>query len=290
MRVLALTSLKGGTGKTTIAASLAHLAGKKGRPVVVIDLDAHAPLTASTLGGPSDSLSRALAAARDGDDWTLLLAAVPVLGPAVWLLGGGRGESLPPLLGYLPALCEQIGETPIGGTLPGWVILDCPGYSDEATEAVLSAASDVAVPMSLTMNDVTTTIHTLVRIRRRGESGAHFRFLGLVPNNVGPAMVDRSVLGAGDPASPIWQAVSSGKLLPHIPHSNTLRATFARTSRDGAVVPVAFAAHTPAALQLGRLFDAIETLSFEREQWALELMVHIGYKAREARELLHGQN
>jgi MinD-like ATPase involved in chromosome partitioning or flagellar assembly len=286
MRVLALTSLKGGTGKTTIAASLAHLAGEKGRPVVVIDLDAHAPLTASVLGGPSESVSCALGSAAAGDDCMPHLVSAPVLGPDVWLLGGGRGESPLPLLQYLPALCEQIAATPIGGRLPGWAILDCPGYSDEVTQAVLSAATDVVVPMSLTMNDVATTIHTLVMIKRTGGSGAHFRFLGLIPNNVVSAMVDRSVLGAGDPHNPIWQAVSSGKLLPHIPNSNTVRATFARTAAGGAVVPVAFAAHTPAAAQLRRLFEAIDTLSFEREQWAFDLMVHVGYSQAEARRFL----
>lgn len=286
MRILALTSLKGGTGKTTIAANLAYLAGEKRRPVVVIDLDAHAPLTSSVLGGPSEAIACALCAAAEGDDWIPHLAPAPVLGPNVWILGGGRGGSLLPLVSYLPTLCEQIAATPIGGKLPAWAILDCPGYSDAVTEAVLSAATDVAVPMSLTMNDVATTIHTLVMIKRRGDSGAPVHFLGLIPNNVVPAMVDRSVLGAGDPHNPIWQAVTSGKLLPHIPNSNAVRATFARTAAGGAVVPVAFAAHAPAAAQLRRLFEAIDSLAFERDQWAFDLMVHVGYSPAEARRFL----
>jgi hypothetical protein len=140
--------------------------------------------------------------------------------------------------------------------------------------------------MSLTMNDMATTIHTLVMIKRRGDSVAPFHFLGLIPNNVVPAMVDRSVLGAGDPHNPIWQAVTSGKLLPHIPNSNNVRATFAKTAAGGAVVPVAFAAHAPAAAQLRRLFEAIDSLAFERDQWALDLMVHVGYSLPEARRFL----
>ena len=45
MRVIALVTQKGGTGKSTLAASLAVAAGEAGERVGVLDLDAQASLT-----------------------------------------------------------------------------------------------------------------------------------------------------------------------------------------------------------------------------------------------------
>jgi hypothetical protein len=110
MRIMALTSLKG-AGKC-VAANLAYLAGE--RPVVVIDLDVHAPLIIG-VGRPERTVARAGAAAEETTGCAL--APAPVLAPMYGYWAAGAVILLP-LVDYLPTLCEQIAATPIEGKLP----------------------------------------------------------------------------------------------------------------------------------------------------------------------------
>ena len=44
-QIIAITAIKGGTGKTTTAATLAQAAQKAGKKVLIIDLDGQANIT-----------------------------------------------------------------------------------------------------------------------------------------------------------------------------------------------------------------------------------------------------
>lgn len=132
MKTIALVTQKGGSGKTTIAASLAVAAAEAGETVVALDLD------------PQGSL---MAWGNDRDADT----------PAVDQLDGDR-------LSRLPTIIASLAKA--GMTL---VILDCPGIASTASNLAMKAADLCLLPARPTLMDIRaskTTVQTLMGLAR----------------------------------------------------------------------------------------------------------------------------
>lgn len=144
MPVIAVTSMKGGVGKTTVTLGLASAARAQGQRVLVIDLD---PQGNATMGlavdAPAFTIGDALADARPG------IAAHAVTdtpwGPKVHVIASDRSlehrnvsegprshERLRTALASLPLSYDV-------------VIIDCPPSLGELTRNALHAASEVVV-------------------------------------------------------------------------------------------------------------------------------------------------
>lgn len=132
MRTIALVTQKGGSGKTTIAASLAVAASQAGEKVIALDLDPQGSLIAWS----ND---------RDADE------------PTVDQLDAARINDLPSLLPSLAAT---------GMTL---LLLDCPGIASTATTLAMKAADLCLLPARPTLMDIRAakpTVQTLMSLHR----------------------------------------------------------------------------------------------------------------------------
>jgi len=132
MKTIALVTQKGGSGKTTIAASLAVAAAEAGETVIALDLDAQGSLMA----WGND---------RDADT------------PAVDQIDSERLARLSELLDSLKAA---------GMTL---CILDCPGIASTASNLAMKAADLCLLPARPTLMDIRaskTTVQTLMGLAR----------------------------------------------------------------------------------------------------------------------------
>lgn len=132
MKTLALVTQKGGSGKTTIAASLAVAAAEAGETVIALDLDPQGSL----LAWGND---------RDGDT------------PAVDQIDAERLARLPELLSSL----EKAGMS--------LVILDCPGIASTASNLAMKAADLCLLPARPTLMDIRAskaTVQTLMGLAR----------------------------------------------------------------------------------------------------------------------------
>ena len=132
MKTIALVTQKGGSGKTTVAASLAVAATEAGETVIALDLD------------PQGSL---LAWGNDREADT----------PAVDQLDNERLSRLPDLLDSL----EKAGMT--------LVILDCPGIASTASNLAMKAADLCLLPARPTLMDIRAskaTVQTLMGLAR----------------------------------------------------------------------------------------------------------------------------
>ena len=129
MKVLAVISQKGGTGKTTLALSLAVAAQREGQSVLVIDLDPQAT------------------AARWGDR---------------------RGEEGPVVTSAQAARLPQILKTAQdnGANL---VIIDTPPRVEQASLTAAKAANLVVIPCLPAINDLETIPTTMELLRFAGE-------------------------------------------------------------------------------------------------------------------------
>ncbi|TXM96406.1 ParA family protein [Methylobacterium sp. WL64] len=132
MKTIALVTQKGGSGKTTIAASLAVAAAEAGETVIVLDLD------------PQGSL---IAWGNDREAET----------PAVDQIDSDRLSRLPELLASL----DKAGMT--------LVLLDCPGIASTASNLAMKAADLCLLPARPTLMDIRAskaTVQTLMGLSR----------------------------------------------------------------------------------------------------------------------------
>ncbi|MFP4055098.1 MAG: ParA family protein, partial [Phycisphaerae bacterium] len=167
MRVLSVLNQKGGVGKTTTAAAVAHGLALTGERVLAMDLDPQGHLGAS-LGADSD---------RPGMDGVLLDGTGPedLMRPArerLQLLTAGRR-------------LMQVEQQSTGGPERGWrlkqaidamtdvadwVVIDCPPSSGLLVMNGLLAADDLLVPVSsdfLALQGLSTLMQTLQRVESR---------------------------------------------------------------------------------------------------------------------------
>ncbi|MEO7570422.1 MAG: AAA family ATPase [Croceibacterium sp.] len=142
--VIAVYSLKGGVGKTTLAVNLAWAAAREGKRVLVWDLDGQAAAT-YMLGGDAES-GKAGAAIRKASDPKKLITPTAV----------ARLDLLPAdaSLRDLDVLFHDLDKkkhlAKLADRLPSdydVVVIDCPPGLTDTSEQVLRAADLVVVPV-----------------------------------------------------------------------------------------------------------------------------------------------
>ena len=234
MATIAIYSLKGGVGKTTLAVNLAWTAAHSARRTLLWDLD---PQAASTflLGGHASGRNEAQAiftrdvgpaklARNTGVDRLDLIAADPSLRSLDRTFHElDKKKRLAKLLGALDESYDR-------------VLLDCPPGLTETSEQVMRAADLIVVPV----------IPSPLSMRALAEIESHFGRRDKVPLMPVHSMVDRRrrLHGEALAAHPDW---------PMIPMASVVETMTVRRRPLGA-----FALRNPAAQAFAALWQAIE--------------------------------
>jgi cellulose biosynthesis protein BcsQ len=244
MTVLAITSIKGGVGKTTTAVNLAWLSARDGTPSLLWDLDPQGAASFTFRVRPELEVGAgrllrdedALADAIHGTDFPgldLLPADFSCRKlDAILARRGGKGDGLERALRSLAASHER-------------VLLDCPPGFTLLAEAVFSAADALVVPTLPTV----LSLRTIARLARhvadrRGRSPLLLPFL---------SMVDRRREAHRALAEHAQRAGAAAGWLPaSVWHASLIE----QMGSERAPVGV-FAPGSPAAADCERLWDAV---------------------------------
>lgn len=296
-RAVAFVNFKGGSMKSTLAATTATLASEReGWKTVVVDLDSSAPLTRSVFyqdeAYADGDILEALRRASNHEQVDDLLLPAPALGSNVYVLPGyGRGaipndplipktsngrEAAASYEAYIPELIADILDCYLDGEPVDLVVVDCPGENERVNENVLLGVDFVAMPASFTATDITASKRTigLINIIQRERKGRPV-FLGFIPTFVSKgAEIDRAVITAGA-QNLVVDMVLSGMLLPFIPASEDLRKTFAKRSAGGIVTVPGFGQNRPAGQRVLALWEAMNNPLPDREKYLEELLDYL---------------
>lgn len=145
MSVIAVYSIKGGVGKTTIAFDLAWRAARKGMRTLLWDLDLQGG-AGFLLDEELPRIPRAVSAFRP--DGLLRRLVRPTRYANLFHLPAD--ESLRVLPNELSRLREKRRLTGLTQLLSGefsWIVLDCPPAMNEVSDQIISAADLIVVPL-----------------------------------------------------------------------------------------------------------------------------------------------
>lgn len=153
VRVIAFSNLKGGSSKTTSTLAVGAELARRGRRVLLVDLDPQATLTKSAGLDPSHAAARFLkgeieaseAVMRSDDAWG---GALSEHGGALDLVPASRqlvqfeGQAVARLANRLVALLDAVEED------YDYVVVDSPPQASALVTATLASADEVYVPVA----------------------------------------------------------------------------------------------------------------------------------------------
>ena len=174
MAVVTVANQKGGVGKTTVTLGVADAAARRGRRVLVVDLDPQANATSGLgISAPGVTVDHALATDRAG-------ALAEVVTASAWPNGSGPRPDVAPSSPALAAREPQLATDPIGAqdrlrhALDGvaerydLVLVDCPPSLGLLTVNGLVGADRVLVvtePAAWASDGVEQMLRTVARVR-----------------------------------------------------------------------------------------------------------------------------
>ncbi len=180
-RIIAIANQKGGVGKTTTTLNLGDALRKRGRSVLLVDLDPQASLTLAMVGRPT------FGEGPDQFETTIYTALMRTMRGEAEPLDGAVRET-PSGLWLLPASIElsaaemDLIREPLGvyalrdclAALPSsaydYVLVDCPPSLGILTTNGLAAAHEVLIPLQadyLALRGVDLLLTTLAKIQKR---------------------------------------------------------------------------------------------------------------------------
>lgn len=194
MRTVAVLSLKGGVGKTTVVLGLASAALRRGARTLVVDLDPQCNATAAL--DPHDTTTT-LADVLETPHPTVVRASIAHSGwsDEVDVLVGSEGlESLndpdpgPRRLGKLGRALAELGSLLADGELPyQLVLLDCPPSLGRLTRSALVAADGALLVTEPTLFAVSGANRAFDAVEEtREEHNPGLVTVGVVVNRVRP--------------------------------------------------------------------------------------------------------
>ena len=193
MHTVAVLSLKGGVGKTTVALGIASAAMRRGIRTLVADLDPQGNATASLDPPYTDAtlvdvletphrpvIERAIAASVWNDDIEVLVGSEQL----ELLNEPGTDEHR---LANLARALDELEQAPRGGRPYDLVILDCPPSLGRLTKSALVAADSALLVTEPTMYAVSGAQRALEAIERvRDEHNSDLRAAGVLVNRLRP--------------------------------------------------------------------------------------------------------
>lgn len=193
MHTVAVLSLKGGVGKTTVALGIASAAMRRGIRTLVADLDPQGnatasldpPYTEATLADVLETphravLERAIATSVWSDDVDVLVGAEEL----ELLNEPGPDERR---LGNLSRALDELHDSPPGDKPYELVILDCPPSLGRLTKSALVAADSALLVTEPTMYSVAGAQRALEAIENvRDEHNPGLRAVGVLVNRLRP--------------------------------------------------------------------------------------------------------
>ncbi|WP_020498362.1 ParA family protein [Sciscionella marina] len=193
MPTLAIASLKGGVGKTTVTLGLASAAAHAGVPTLVADLDPQC--NATTALDPGETEASIATVLGDPRSSTLLSA----IAPSPWsehldvLVGAEETESHnhPDPRSYRVGRLERVlGRLPAAGREYGLVLVDCPPSLGQLTRSALFASDGALLITEPTMFAVSGMRRAVAAVHEQAERYRKPRPISILPNRVKPRSVE----------------------------------------------------------------------------------------------------